>query len=201
MTFPVHSPVGQGSKIIVAVLVEVVNALYLRAGRVKPAGPRRGQLARLEDSLALVLCISRDNAQRYDRACARLLVRLQQAVAVPFDQRERIHSALKALPRDRTSARRRSTTSSRSSPPAGSPRAHRSSAPTATASRPRRRMLDRRLRIKGEVPCPRCGQALEFQAYVDGRVDGLCRPCARTLMLTPPGPPPMRLGGRPNRRQ
>jgi len=60
-----------------------------------------GHLARLEDSLALVLCISRDNAQRYDRACARLLVRLQQAVALPFDQRERIHRALKALPRDR----------------------------------------------------------------------------------------------------
>lgn len=56
-----------------------------------------GRLHRLDDSVALVLCISRDDPRRYDVACARLLVRLQEAVALPFSQRERIREALEAL--------------------------------------------------------------------------------------------------------
>lgn len=59
-----------------------------------------GRLAHLEDSVALVLCISRSDPRRYKASCDRLLVRLQQAVPLSFDQRERIRLVLAALPSD-----------------------------------------------------------------------------------------------------
>lgn len=62
-----------------------------------------GWLARLEDSVALVLCISRDDQLRYSRACNRLLIRLQQSADLPLERRERIRSALAALSHDERS--------------------------------------------------------------------------------------------------